>query len=354
MDKFEVDEKGEFVPAWISYLSTAVGILRAIGEEADLVDTGGYTGYAFHLNTSRNETCPSAPTVAPFDLFREGLESFGRRVTFGWTEPSYSPSNEQKDLTRAREFFEDIKSILTRTDTPVGIWGIPVPEFGIVNGFEGDSYIVSTFRSLQRKSKEEEPIRFNQLNAPGGLSKMVFGEPIDLPDDNTLDRDAIKRAIHIARGVSFGEESVDASYITGPDALSQWAEIIETGVVPKSEEEANQMKDRMKLNYHGNAYVAECTKEGMSLAASFLMRLFRRYKHESFSNDLEEASHEYKHAAEKMRIYTELFPFSMELNWKEEEFNEEKRVMGSQLLRDAKPYVIVAIEHMENALNNWS
>ena len=73
MDKFEVDNKGEYVSAWLSYLSTATGILRAMGEEVDLAYVGGYTGYAFHLNTSKGDTCPSAPTVAPFELFRDFL-----------------------------------------------------------------------------------------------------------------------------------------------------------------------------------------------------------------------------------------------------------------------------------------
>ncbi|MCK5239368.1 MAG: hypothetical protein KAR33_07475, partial [Candidatus Thorarchaeota archaeon] len=79
MDKFEVESKAEYVPAWISYLSIATGILRSLGEEVDLAYTGGYTGYAFHLNTAKGDTCPSAPTVAPFESFREGLESFGWR-----------------------------------------------------------------------------------------------------------------------------------------------------------------------------------------------------------------------------------------------------------------------------------
>ena len=84
------------------------------------------------------------------------------------------------------------------------------------------------------------------------------------------------------------------------------------------------------------------------------MRLSRRYKSESFGHDLAEASHLYKHAAEKMIEYTELFPFSLELNWKEEEFTSEKRSKGSQLLRDTRPHLLEAIEHMETALNTWS
>ncbi len=353
MDRFEVDEKAEYVPGWISFLSTAVGILRAIGEEADLVDAGGYSGYAFHLNTAVDDTRPSAPTVAPFDLFREGLESLGRQVTFGWTGPCYTPSTDEEDLARARSFFEDVKSTLTRIDRPIGIWGIPVPEFGIVNGFEGDSYLVSTFRSLRSKSTEEDPIKYDLLNAPGGLSKLVFGEPLDLPSQKTIDKAALERAIHIAKGVKFEDEDVDSAYIAGPDALTHWADIIEKGIVPASEEEYGEIKGKMKLNYHGNAYVAACAREGMELAASFLMRFSRRYKSETYGGYFEEASHQYKHAAEKLRIFTELFPFNADLNWSEAEFSDGKRTMGSGLLRDAKPHVLVAIESMEKAYASW-
>ncbi len=353
MDRFEVDEKAEYVPGWISFLSTAVGILRAIGEEADLVDAGGYSGYAFHLNTAVGETRPSAPTVAPFDLFREGLESLGRQVTFGWTGPCYTPSTNEEDLARAKAFFEDVKSTLTRIDRPVGIWGIPVPEFGIVNGYDGDSYLVSTFRSLRNESRDEGPIKYDLLNAPGGLSKLVFGEPLDLQAQDVVDKAALERAIHIAKGVKSDDKEVDSAYIAGPDALTHWADIIEKGIVRASEEEYNEVKGKMKLNYHGNAYVAACTREGMELAASFLMRFSRRYRSETYGGYFEEASHHYKHAAEKLRIFTELFPFNADLNWSEVEFSDEKRTVGSGLLRDAKPHVLVAIESMEKAYANW-
>ena len=354
MDKFEVENKAEYVPAWISYLSIATGILRSLGEEVDLAYTGGYTGYAFHLNTAKGDTCPSAPTVAPFESFREGLESFGWRILFGWTGPDYVPSEDEKEIERARGYFEDVKATLSRTNRPVGIWGIPVPEFGIVNGFNGDNYVVSTFRSLQSESREETPIRFNQLIAPGGLSKMAFEEKIDLPNQKILDKEALQRALTIAKGVDFGNEEINSKYVTGPDALSEWAETIEKGKVPESEEHSKHFEGESQINYHGNSYVAACTQEGMTLASSFLMRLSRRYKSESFSHDLAEASHRYKHAAEKMIEYTELFPFSLELNWKEEEFTSEKRSKGSQLLRDTRPHLLEAIEHMETALNTWS
>ena len=73
MTNFEVKNKADFVASWISYLSTATGILKSMGKDVDLVDVAGYTGYAFHLNTSKGDTCPSAPTVAPFSSFAEEL-----------------------------------------------------------------------------------------------------------------------------------------------------------------------------------------------------------------------------------------------------------------------------------------
>ena len=46
MEGFEVENKAMFVAAWISYLSTATGILKSLGVETDLVDVSGYSGYA--------------------------------------------------------------------------------------------------------------------------------------------------------------------------------------------------------------------------------------------------------------------------------------------------------------------
>ena len=342
MTSFEVEKKGEFVASWITYLSTATGILKAIGKEVDLVDVGGYTGNAFHLNTSKGDTCPSAPTVAPFDLFAQGLESFGWIVEQNWESPCYDQNEGDKAEERAKNYFEEIKNTMTQTGRPVGIWGVPnVPEFGIVNGFDDDKYIVSTFRSLPSMPMDDDPISYFNLHAPGGLFSMVFKDPIDVKENSTRDKEAVARAIIVAKGA----EKIEG-YVSGPDAFDEWALTLEAGIVPDSEEESKELKDVTQLNYHGNSYVAACTQEGLDLAATFLERLAERHGNKK----LAQASENYKQAASFMKEYTELFPFSLDKNWDPDEFPDGKRYQGARFLRKAKKHVVKAIKQMEDTL----
>lgn len=349
MDSFEIENKAVFVAAWVSYLSTATGILKSVGIKTDLVDVGGYTGYAFHTNTAKGETCPSAPTVAPFRRFVEGLESFGWKIEQSWEGPNYNPSEDKKQIQRAKNYFLEIKETLKDTGRPVGIWGIPnVPEFGIVNGFDGDSYLVSTFRGLPHIPMDDDPIPHLNLHAPGGFFKMVFKEAVEVKDDYTRDREAIIRAIEIANGV----EKVEG-YVSGPDAFDEWAYTLETGIVADSEKESKEMKGITQLLYHGNSYVAQCTQEGLHLAAEFLERMTKRHAKQPFENNLMKASREYRKAADAMQEFTELFPFSLEKDWMPDEFPDEKRYKGAKALRKAKPRVESGIKQMEETLRKW-
>ena len=348
MTKYEVETKAVFVASWITYLSTATGILKAIGKEVDLVDVAGYTGNAFHLNTAKRETCPSAPTVAPFNVFAEGMESFGWKVEQTWEGPGYNP-NDEKQKERAENHFAAMKSILTKTGRPVGLWGIPnVPEFGIVNGFDDDKYIVSTFRSLPGMPLDDDPISYQNLHAPGGLFKLAFTEPIEVTEETLRDKQAVERGVLIARGA----ESIEG-YVSGPESFDEWALTLEMGIVPDSEEESRELKGNTQLSYHGNSYVAACTQEGLDLSAAFLARLAERYQGESFSKDLSKAAENYKKAASVIQEYTGLFPFSHDKNWNPDEFPDEKREKGAELLRRVKPLVETAIAQMEVAIRKW-
>jgi len=349
MKNFEVENKADFVASWITYLSTATGILKSFGKKIDLVDVAGYTGYAFHLNISEGDTCPSAPTVAPFSTFSEGLESFGWKVEQSWESPTFNPSDDGKQNERAKNYFEEIKNTLTQYERPIGIWGVPnVPEFGIVNGFDDDKYVVSTFRSLPSMPMDDDPIPYSNLHAPGGLFKMVFKRPIDIKDESVLDREALSRAIAVAKG----SEKIER-YVSGPDSFDEWALILESGIVPESEDETKEMTDITKLNYHGNSYVAACTQEGLDLAAAFLERLAERHQGQSFCKKLAQASENYKQAAALMKEYTELFPFSLDKNWNPDEFPDGKRYQGARFLRKAKTHAVKAISQMEDALKKW-
>jgi hypothetical protein len=353
MDKFVVEKKAEYQPAWVSYLSMTTGILKSLGHDVDTIDVGGYTGQAFHLNTARGSTCPSAPTVAEFDTFAKGLESFGWKVDQTWEGPCCSYPMNEEETARAKSHFETLKTLIIETEKPIGIWGTHVPEFGIMNGFEEDSYIVSSFIKLQ--GREEIPIKFNELRAPGGLFKQVFKESFEVKDQSDVDKRAIERAISVAAGLERRCPEEHKRYASGSEMFDKLVNALENGVVPESEEEMGKM-DPMKtplLIYHGNSYTALCNQENLALAAEFLNRMAKKYKGKPFHDDLMTASGEYGKASDMMKKFTELFPFSLEKDYVPSEFGEEKRNKGATLLRDAKLHVEAGIRSLEQALKKW-
>jgi hypothetical protein len=352
-DKFVVEKQAEYQPAWISYLSMAAGILQSLGTKVDIIDVGGYTGYAFHLNTCRTSTCPSAPTVADFETFAKGLESMGWKVEQVWEGESYNFPMTEEQSTKAQAHFKELKHIITTTQRPIGIWGAPVPEFAIMNGFEDENYLVSTFRSLQ--GIEETPIKYNHLITPGGMFKLEFKSSFEIKDQSTTDKETVERALKIVRGLKEIAPETHKRYASGVEMFDELARILETGVVPKSEEEVAEV-ERMTtpvLHYHGNSYTAMCNQEGLAIASEFLNRLAKRYKEKKVQDDLITASTEYGKASVFLKKYTEIFPFSFEKDFVESEFSDEKKSKGAQLLRKAKSNVEFAIESLQRAMKKW-
>jgi hypothetical protein len=248
-------------------------------------------------------------------------------VKFDWPRPCY-PSAEkptEEDLKRAEFHFNYIKDSLRKTGRPIAQWGIGVPEFGIINGYSKDSYLVSTLKHLNIQK-----LKYDALQAPGGLGHLILEEEGTPVEEDERDRLAIQRAIKMAEG-KYREEN----YAQGPDAFERWSKNLEEG------------SDK-SLVHHGNAYVGECTKEGFSLGGSFLNRLAKTYSKNTQGEPLAMASAEYLQAEETMKEFTELFPFAFE-----GELPAEKRMKGAEILRRAKTNVVKAISLMKKAIDEW-
>jgi len=334
MDEFEVKNKAKWEPAWTSYVGTATGILKSLGVKAEMSDVGGYTGYAFLVNVAKSATCPSAPTChTAFGMFAKAVEtSFGWKIGFNWDNEGGSyPSGESPtpdDLKRAKAYFERMKSTLTRTNRPVGLWGLVVPEFFIMNGYKEDHYIASTMR--EGHNEPEEPLKYDSLQAPGGFAEIVFEKETKPLELERRDKQALQRAVRVIEG-----KYVEDGYVQGPKAFDTWA---------------TQLKEGQEnvLLYHGNSYVGACTHETLEWAAQFLKGLSKRYKEQSQGDTLHSASKEYSKAAAAMKEFMELFPFGFK-----GDLPKAKREKGAKLLESTKPHVESALTHLKEALKIW-
>ncbi len=328
-DDFVLPVLPEYQPCWISYLGAASGILRSLGKMVGIDQVGGYSGWSFLVNIHTKDLCPSGPTAhKAYGEIIKGTESLGFNVS-GINQPDLITEDEgevKQDVLFER-FFTKLKQDLNKLNKPAIIWGIPVPEYGIVYGFSGDSYIVSTLRHLH--NQPEDPIKFNELQAPGGLHAFYFTDENEGITEEK-NKEAIERAIRMAKGDGF----TVPNYVAGPMAFDVWASILEKGEFDKN-------------SYHGNSYNAACTHEGLHVSAEFLYSLAIEFSGTQMEDFLKKASTEYEEAADLMKEFVEIFPFGFE-----GKLSKDNCLKGVELLRTIKPKIEKAIHFMKDAISN--
>ncbi len=301
-----ISREVEYQPCWLSYTGAMAGSLKGLGTDCDIVDVGGYSGYAFLINASKGVTCPSGPTALPRETWKQihkGTENLGWTMELYEYSKSY-PAKEgnptPQEIEIAKELFEKIKQEIAEKDRPVVLWGLVAPEYGIVKGYEGNSYVVSTFRRLV--NKPETPIPFHDLKAPGCIDAFFFRDRVQI-DTSVLEREALERATRFAAA----EVPILDNYVAGPEALDEWARVLES--VPQE-----------KQNYHGNSYVGACVAEGRAISSEFLKRLADKLDREQ-TKRLLKAADCYEKGTRIMEEFTRIFPF---------------RFQGEMKLRDRK------------------
>lgn len=308
---------------WLTYIGAVTGVLQWLGVDCDIIDVGGYSGYVFLLNVAKGITCASGPTAHnAWEEIHRGTERLGWSLTSISDEQSYPLSEKAtpEDRARAWHFFEVVKKEIDK-GSPVVLWGIPVPEYGIVTGYEGDSYTVSTVRRFT--GQPELPVRYDALQAPGCMEAIFFNEKIPVPEER--DKDAIDSALTMAEG-----NYALKGYVQGLEAYDEWVTVLEGG---KSE-----------VDYFGNSYVGACLHDARRIAAQFLERMTQKY--ESHCSSLKKAAHYYNEAATLLGTFTEMFPFPQS-----EAAPDYSK--GAEILRAVKESERAAMQQLRKAFQQW-
>ena len=258
-------------------------------------------------------------------------ENLGWSIEYYNHPPSY-PEVENKhtpeEIETARNLFRKVKREIDEKDRPVVMWGLVIPEYGIINGYEGESYLTSTYRRLI--NQPETPILFYDLQAPGCLEAFFFKDKVE-PNPAQLGKGTLERAIQFAEATV----PVHDNYVAGPKALEEWANVLKN--LPEE-----------KQNYHGNSYVAACVQEGRAISEELLKRLAEKHPGRH-TNNLLAAAECYKKGAKLMEKFTQIFPFKLQ-----GEMKTEDRRRAAELLRKVKPLEEEAIKHMKQALKTWN
>lgn len=329
-----VSTVGIYQPHGISYASAISGILQSVGEEWDADDVAAFLGYGFLINTSETVMCCSGPTaLAAWKTIKDATDKLGwqfKHFTENESFPSSKDSSEglsKKDEKRAQKFFERVKEAIDEFDRPVVIWGIPVPEYGIVNGYQDDFYLVSTFRTLI--GQEETPIAYNKIQAPGCM-ELVIPEKKTRPPADKEYRESLVRALQMAKGEGVAMEG----YIAGPEAYDTLKKLI--------------LEPVEKATAFGFGYMVDSYFCGRNSSSKYLKKLAMKYKKEGFGEDIKKASETY----EKMsNLYNELqkhFPLLGE-----QDLSIENRQRCASILEQIKETEQHAIIDLEKCVKNW-
>lgn len=331
LKEITLDREIRYQPCWISYTGAMAGALRSLGVNCDTTDIGGHSGYAFIVNVLKGEFCPSGPTAFYTDTYEKlhwGVQNLGWKIVHWFDEGSYprvEEASSPQDVERAQRLF-DLVRVEIEQNRPVVLWGLHIPEYGIVKGIRGNSYLTSSFKSLI--GQPEEPVLYIDLKAPGCLDAYFFRETIDV-DAEKADRDAVDRGLRFARCLTPAVER----YVNGPRAWAEWADILE-----------NHPEQEL---YHGNSYNAACYHEARQMASEFLDRVAKRRKG-AYTRHLGEASKIYGQMARLLGEFTKIFPFKME-----GEMSTDDRMKGAKILKRIKPLDERAAEQLEKALEKW-
>ena len=204
-------------------------------------------------------------------------------------------------------------------DRPVVMWGLPIPEYGIVNGYRDEEYIVSTFRRLL--NQPDTPIHYTGLMAPGGLLFIKFTESIQKDPKQV----AVKTLKH---GYKLGTGAVPQipEYVLGPTAYDVLAKNL-------------TMEPLDENSHHGTGYTIACLMEGKNCVGEYLKHI-----NPIIDQDLSTISKKYHEVYQILTKCHKIFSLGPG------EMPEKQRIETADYLRQAKRIEIDALEDLRVVL----
>jgi hypothetical protein len=313
-----------FRPSWFSYQGAIQGVLASLGVEVGLDEIIAITGYGWITNAMKKHLCPSAPSAFHKDIWMGNYKATGNlgykvdpilSGSFEWDE-NQKPTPES--LVNAKKQYNAVVQEID-SDRPVVMWGLPIPEYGIVNGYKDEEYIVSTFRRLI--NQPDTPVHYAGLMVPGGLMSMRFIESKIV--------DSRKVAIEtLIRGYKLGTGDVPqlADYVLGPDAF----DILVKNFTEESFDENS---------HHGAAYTLACLMESKWGISEYLKKV-----DPLLEVNLISVSDKYSELHKVLQKCHEVFPMGPG------EMLEENCVKVAGWIKEAKKIEVDALEGIKKAL----
>jgi hypothetical protein len=319
--KSEVPMKIEWESGWLTWVSSTTMCLNALGIECDKADVAGYSGYAFALSINEG-LCASGPTFLDWNKLASGLCALGRSTMTFISMDCYSEENRNEfTKSHARTAF-DLVSEEINAGRPCVVWGLGVPEFGVVRGIEGEDYL------CVQGGATPERIRWDEINAPGGPYVLSFPTQRSKNTDWNMERESVRCAVTMMNRLNYA-----SNMQCGLNAYDFWcAQLAEKNAVKWT-----------------NSYNAQCWSEARHFAAEFIGKLA---KNNSEIKPLNEAHGSFLAVAEQMKGISEMFPFTMKFE-KDKITDSETITKAIGYLETAKLNESKALDSLQEALSVW-
>jgi len=316
---------------WISAVAALSGVLRALDVPTTTVAVSALSGHAFRfalIATLDGQIGAGGP-----NHFSSG-SALPLYEQLGWRFAAIEAAAADASLSRVRE--QALRSMRNAIDhgRPSIAYGLHLPEFGIVRGYQGDDLIGATTMSPQYG----ERIPVSQWPVPGRPSPIRVFTPVKRVrvDHHRAVRAMLDFATGYARlgePLQSQDHAMDAEaepVANGLAAYARWSRLLD-GDQP--------------ISPHGQAYCIQSLQSARSDAAAFLRDEAQRRP----VAGLAEAGRSYAAVVLSLSQLATLFPFPSGGNVT----SPANRRIGALAVRAAQRHEEEAVDAMAHALRSW-
>lgn len=333
----KVSQPAYFLNAWDSFSGSLAGIFQALGREYDQIDISGYTGIAFsNIFDPTQINDDIRYDLTEWSNIYDILNKLGLRFEIFYEQfpfPSYQGHISQitlEDQARANQLFTQVKKSLETYQKPILLWGLEVPEYGIINGIQNLDYEVHGFQI--ENGITEFSLRYDSIRTARYMQALFIKDEI-YPEHPDIEQITLQYIVSRANGTGLHNDEL----IGGPQIFSRWKDILMQ--YPEKKESINMWQ---------NSYLGELFHEKFTFATLFLNRMRQRVENSTVSHFLGLASKEYNIARNLMQEFKVCFPYRI---FGPVEVKNPER--GAEIMAQIHEHIVIGIKHLEDALTLW-
>jgi len=302
---------------WVSHLGCVKGCLDYLGLDVSDAWLFGATAHAFAINVHK-VICPSGPTAWNTEM----LAQLGKNVGYE-TDVVFGMKSADDFAEKQEQAWEYVKRAIDE-GIPCYGWELDIPEYYVIYGYDDTGYYISGPGCDEGKG----PVPWGNLGTSEiGVVEVRSLRLKEAADDKKTLIDALSYALEYARNP---EPWTDPRSSGGLKAYDAWIESVERG----------------RAAEFGLAFNAVVWSECRKNAVAFLQEAKDRMNRTDVKPLFEKAIGYYLIVSQKLKIVSELYPFSQKLDIKPVQVDSRAR-QATEALKMAKESEASGLEELE-------